>query len=120
VSADGEQFYYFASNRFFASSNLLDSSDFVYNYPFRGYFYANVTSLKTIAKELNIVFSHGDDIVISETTTGVQEVNKDANGPMTVYNVQGMLLYKGDSKALSELGLQQGVYVVNGKKVMVK
>jgi len=126
VSADGEQFYYFASNRFFASSNLLGSSDFVYNYPFRGYFYVSSSSssgggsLATIAKELNIVFSHGDDIVISETTTGVQEVNKDANGPMTVYNVQGMLLYKGDSKALSELGLQQGVYVVNGKKVMVK
>jgi len=123
VSQDGEQFYYFAGNRFFASSNL--DGGYVYNYPFRGYFYVSSTSsgggsLATIAKELNIVFSHGDDIVINESTTGVQEVNKDANGPMTVYNVQGMLLYKGDSKALSELGLQQGVYVVNGKKVMVK
>lgn len=49
----------------------------------------------------------------------VEGIDMDANGEVEVYSLQGVLIRKGAAKeALS--GLEPGIYIVNGRKMLVK
>lgn len=56
------------------------------------------------------------------TTTGVKDINADinSNGPVNVYNINGQLMRQGVERNRATDGLPQGVYIVGGKKVIVK
>ncbi len=55
------------------------------------------------------------------TVTGVTDIDNNAlTGPVDVYNMNGQLLRKGVSRNQATNGLPQGVYIVGGKKVIVR
>lgn len=56
------------------------------------------------------------------TTTGVKEINLDTtdNGPVDVYNMNGQLLRHNIERNEATNGLPSGIYIVGGKKVIVK
>ena len=66
-----------------------------------------------IMNELNVGVS---------TPTGVKDINIDDidNGPVDVYNMNGQLLRRGVDRNEATQGLPAGIYIVGGKKVMVK
>ena len=55
--------------------------------------------------------SSGIDDVLTET---------DANAPVDVYNIQGMLVRKQVNSAEALQSLPRGIYIVGGRKVLVK
>ena len=56
------------------------------------------------------------------TTTGVKDINIDnqASGPVDVYNMNGQLLRRNVDPSEATQGLPQGIYIVGGKKVIVR
>jgi len=56
------------------------------------------------------------------TTTGVKDINIDteASGPVDVYNMNGQLLRHNVERNEATQGLPQGIYIVGGKKVIVR
>ena len=56
-------------------------------------------------------------------TTGVKDINIDdttGDSPVDVYNMNGQLLRKAVERDNATTGLPAGIYIVGGKKVMVK
>ncbi len=56
------------------------------------------------------------------TTTGVKDLNIDTadNGPVDVYNMNGQLIKQNVERSEATNGLPGGIYIVGGKKVIVK
>lgn len=56
------------------------------------------------------------------TTTGVKDINVDNtdNGPVDVYNTNGQLIRHNVEREEATNGLPSGIYIVGGKKVIVK
>lgn len=56
------------------------------------------------------------------TTTGVKDINIDSaiNGPVDVYNMNGQLLRHNVERSEATQGLPSGIYIVGGKKVIVR
>ncbi|MBP5689257.1 MAG: leucine-rich repeat protein [Muribaculaceae bacterium] len=69
-----------------------------------------------------LVHEIGDVDVEVGTTTGVKDINIDTadNGPVDVYNVNGQLLRQNIERSEATTGLPSGIYIVGGKKVIVK
>lgn len=64
----------------------------------------------------------GELAVEVSNTTGVKDISIDTsdNGPVDVYSVNGQLLRKGVDRDQATQGLPAGVYIVGGKKVLVR
>lgn len=58
----------------------------------------------------------GDDEPGDGPTVGIAGIQADANGNFTVYNLQGVKVMQGADLN----GLNKGLYIINGKKVVVK
>lgn len=67
---------------------------------------------KSLNKDTNLNF------IISDLTTGVEVITPDENGIFTVYNLNGVKVAEGKANVLE--GLQKGMYIINGKKYLVK
>ena len=64
-----------------------------------------------------------DDFTVEVgTTTGVRDINIDsqATGPVDVYNMNGQLLRHNVERSEATQGLPSGIYIVGGKKVIVR
>lgn len=57
---------------------------------------------------------------LEEGTTGIEELTGDAEGVVDVYNLSGIKVRAGVEAAEALQGLPKGLYIVGGKKVMVK
>lgn len=53
-------------------------------------------------------------------TTGVKDINIDSAGPVDVYNMNGQLLRHNVEPNEATQGLPSGIYIVGGKKVIVR
>ena len=64
----------------------------------------------------------GDLTLEVGNATGVKDINIDqaANGPVDVHNVNGQLLRKGVERDQATQGLPSGIYIVGGKKVIIR
>lgn len=64
----------------------------------------------------------GDLEVEVGTTTGVKDINIDNadNGPVNVYNMNGQLIRQNVERNDATTGLPSGIYIVGGKKVIVR
>lgn len=69
-----------------------------------------------------LVHEIGDLDVEVGTTTGVKDINADVadNGPVDVYNMNGQLIRQNVERNEATTGLPSGIYIVGGKKVIVK
>ena len=83
---------------------------------FRGYFKQFNSSRLAQSEAINIAVYDGDG-----TVTDIVRVDAngeaEANAPHDIYNIMGQ---KVRSNALSTEGLKSGIYIINGKKVLVK
>ena len=83
---------------------------------FRGYFKQFNSELHGASEAINIAVYDGDG-----TVTDIVRVDAngeaEANAPHDIYNIMGQ---KVRSNALSTEGLKSGIYIINGKKVLVK
>ena len=69
-----------------------------------------------------LVHEIGDIDVEVGTTTGVKDINIDNadNGPVNVYNMNGQLIRQNVERNEATNGLPSGIYIIGGKKVIVK
>lgn len=83
---------------------------------FRGYFKQFNSTPNGAREAINIAVYDGDG-----TVTDIVRVDAngeaEANAPHDIYNIMGQ---KVRSNALSTEGLKSGIYIINGKKVLVK
>lgn len=112
-----DNYFYFAKNWFLCSKNLGPSYPTLYIYPFRAYYeYSGPTSGAKAG--FGVIFGENN------TTTGIDNVTTEtlSDGEVDVYSLSGMLLKKATVKneQLNAEGLPSGVYVVGGKKVVIK
>lgn len=77
--------------------------------PFRAYFVVPVTDAAAGARQLNIFF---DDSII----TGIDAVESAATTSGDIYTIGGVLVAKDGNMS----GLPKGIYIMNGKKYVVK
>ena len=77
--------------------------------PFRAYFVIGVTDKAAGARQLNIFF---DDSII----TGIDSVETTAPTSGDIYTIGGVLVAKDGNMS----GLPKGIYIMNGKKYVVK
>lgn len=57
-------------------------------------------------------------VYIVDSTSGVTAIGTDANGLFNIYNVNGVKVASGKADVINTL--QPGLYIINGKKVVVK
>lgn len=77
--------------------------------PFRAYFVVPVTDAAASARQLNIFY---DDSII----TGIDAVESAATTSGDIYTIGGVLVAKDGNMS----GLPKGIYIMNGKKYVVK
>ncbi|MBP3472459.1 MAG: chitobiase/beta-hexosaminidase C-terminal domain-containing protein [Paraprevotella sp.] len=58
--------------------------------------------------------------VFDDGATGIESVDATASAPVDVYTVSGVRVRASVSSAQATEGLQKGLYIINGKKVLVK
>lgn len=129
-----EGWFYFAQGKFFNSKNLSYKYDHVYVYPFRAYFAHQASPHAKLMAGFNVTF---DDPLV----TGIGSVTKDSDRSglqlaarhgslnikayetvnVMVYSATGATMFRstltaGESKTIA---LTPGIYVVNGKKVII-
>lgn len=114
-----------ASGNDTADKNLAEETRFIYSAangvfsvvsanganlkPFRAYFVIGVTDKANEARQLNIFF---DDSII----TGIDSVETTAPTSGDIYTIGGVLVAKDGNMS----GLPKGIYIMNGKKFVVK
>ena len=133
LQKDGGWFY-FSQGKFFNSKNLSYKYDHVYVYPFRAYFAHQASNGAKLMAGFNVTF---DDPLV----TGIGSVTKDSDRSgvqltagrgslsikayetvnVVVYSATGATMFRsnltaGESKTIA---LSPGIYVVNGKKVII-
>ena len=133
LQKDGGWFY-FSQGKFFNSKNLSYKYDHVYVYPFRAYFAHQASNGAKLMAGFNVTF---DDPLV----TGIGSVTKDSDRSgvqltagrgslsikayetvnVVVYSATGATMFRstltaGESKTIA---LTPGIYVVNGKKVII-
>lgn len=133
LQKDGGWFY-FSQGKFFNSKNLSYKYDHVYVYPFRAYFAHQASNGAKLMAGFNVTFN--DPLV-----TGIGNVTKDSDRSgvqltagrgslsikayetvnVVVYSATGATMFRstltaGESKTIA---LTPGIYVVNGKKVII-
>lgn len=103
--AEETRFIYSAANGVFSvvSANGANLK------PFRAYFVIPVTDKANEARQLNIFF---DDSII----TGIDSVETTAPTSGDIYTIGGVLVAKDGNMS----GLPKGIYIMNGKKFVVK
>jgi len=129
-----EGWFYFAQGKFFNSKNLSYKYNHVYVYPFRAYFAHQASPQAKLMAGFNVTF---DDFLV----TGIGSVTKDTDRSgvklaaghgslnikayetvnVVVYSATGATMFRsnltaGESKTIA---LSPGIYVVNGKKVII-
>ena len=83
----------------------------------------NIIIGNIIAVEPSELVHEIDDVDVEVgTTTGVKDINTDTvdNGPVDVYNMNGQLLRHNVERNEATTGLPSGIYIVGGKKVVVR
>lgn len=66
--------------------------------------------------------NNGENLVVTDTdpTTGIEDIFAgEENGPVDVYNMQGVLIKSNVDPANATEGLAKGVYIIGGKKIAV-
>ena len=125
--------FYFAQNKFYNSKNLSEKYDYVYMYPFRAYF-----GYKTnggTAKDMDgfeVSFDEPTSIGFTPTISDDGLHVKGGHGRLTLYassetpvsiaSATGVLVWRAtvEPNQPQTVTLPSGLYIVNGKKVIIR
>lgn len=128
-----EQIFYFSRNMYLNSKNLHPSLQYVYVYPFRSYYKYSVSAGAKDLTALNVLYGENDIptgideaaekpdmavIVGSRTLTFATTTDRQ----ILVLRTDGTMVNRLSMKAgeTRTITLPAGVYIVNGKKIIVK
>ncbi len=123
--------FYFANNKFYNSKNLAEQYKYVNARPFRAYYGYTVNGAKAIdgfevsfdeptsIDELPIVIDNGLNI---ETSKGSLTLTASREMPVSIIAASGMLVWRSqmESGQQETVTLPSGLYIVNGKKVIIR
>jgi hypothetical protein len=105
-SSNMNGYFYFAANMLASTNNLKPNLQYLYVYPFRSYYDTQVSGNGSRNfMQMNIVFGKNEN----SDQTGISTIEA-AKGNANVYDLQGRRVENPT----------KGLYIVNGKKVMVK
>ena len=105
-SSNTNGYFYFAANMLASTNNLKPNLQYLYVYPFRSYYDTQVSGNGSRNfMQMNIVFGKNEQ----GDQTGISTIEA-AKGNANVYDLQGRRVENPT----------KGLYIVNGKKVMVK
>ena len=124
--------FYFAQNKFYNSKNLSNKYDFVYVYPFRAYFgYKNGGNAKDM-DGFEVSFDEPTSIGFTPTVSDDGLNIKGGHGRLTLYassetpvsiaSATGVLVWRAtvEPNQPQTVTLPSGLYIVNGKKVIIR
>lgn len=124
--------FYFAQNKFYNSKNLSKKYDYVYAYPFRAYFgYKTDVSAKDMAG-FEVSFDEPTSISFTPTVSDDGLNIKGGHGRLTLYassetpvriaSASGVLVWRAtvEPNQPQTVTLPSGLYIVNGKKVIIR
>ena len=124
--------FYFAQNKFYNSKNLSKKYDNVYVYPFRAYFsYTNGGSAKDM-DGFEVSFDEPTSIGFTPTVSDNGLNIKGGHGRLTLYassetpvsiaSATGVLVWRAtvEPNQPQTVTLPSGLYIVNGKKVIIR
>ncbi len=125
--------FYFSGNMYLNSKNLRDPLQYIYVYPFRCYYGYSGRAGAKIMNAFNVLYGENN------STTSIDEVTEKPdlaviaeNGTLTfmttkdqliqVFNTNGASVSRFSMKAgdIHTIELPAGVYIVNGKKIIIK
>ena len=123
--------FYFANNKFYNSKNLAEQYKYVNARPFRAYYGYTVNGAKAIdgfevsfdeptsIDELPIVIDNGLNI---ETSKGSLTLTASREMPVSIIAASGMLVWRAqmENGKQKTVTLPSGLYIVNGKKVIIR
>ena len=58
-------------------------------------------------------------IKLDETPTGITDIEQDGNSHVKAYDLQGRIVAEGEYNEVRN-NLKRGIYIINGRKVVVK
>lgn len=124
--------FYFAQNKFYNSKNLSEKYNYVYMYPFRAYFgYKTDVSAKDMAG-FEVSFDEPTSISFTPTVSDDGLNIKGGHGRLTLYassetpvsiaSASGVLVWRAtvEPNQPQTVTLPSGLYIVNGKKVIIR
>ena len=124
--------FYFAQNKFYNSKNLSEKYNYVYMYPFRAYFgYKTDVSAKDMAG-FEVSFDEPTSIGFTPTISDNGLNIKGGHGRLTLYassetpvsiaSASGVLVWRAtvEPNQPQTVTLPSGLYIVNGKKVIIR
>ena len=124
--------FYFAQNKFYNSKNLSEKYDFVYAYPFRAYFGYNKTGGAKDMDGFEVSFDEPTSIGFTPTISDNGLNIKGGHGRLTLYassetpvsiaSATGVLVWRAtvEPNQPQTVTLPSGLYIVNGKKVIIR
>lgn len=127
--------FYFARNMFLNSKNLLPEHEYLYVYPFRSYYSFNGGAGAKTMTAFDVCFGEkdnsitgirdveaGDRVMTLNALRGALQVRANESTVVEIVAINGMTLNRLQMNAgeTATVPLAAGVYVVNGKKIIVK
>ncbi|MFW5564151.1 MAG: hypothetical protein ACOCNX_04620 [Prevotella sp.] len=124
--------FYFAQNKFYNSKNLSEKYDYVYAYPFRAYFGYNKTGEAKDMDGFEVSFDEPTSIGFTPTVSDNGLNIKGGHGRLTLYassetpvsiaSATGVLVWRAtvEPNQPQTVTLPSGLYIVNGKKVIIR
>ena len=124
--------FYFAQGKFYNSKNLSEKYDYVYVYPFRAYFNYNKTGGAKDMDGFEVSFDEPTSIGFTPTVSDNGLNIKGGHGRLTLYassetpvsiaSASGVLVWRAtvEPNQPQTVTLPSGLYIVNGKKVIIR
>ena len=124
--------YYFAQGKFYNSKNLSEKYDHVYILPFRSYYDYKVSNGAKDMAGFEVSFDEptaihaqpafSDSGLSIETSKGSLTLTASRAMPVSIVAASGVLVWRAqvESGQRSTVALPSGLYIVNGKKVIIR
>ena len=123
--------FYFAQGKFYNSKNISSKYDHVYVFPFRAYYGYTLTGAKDMAG-FEVSFDEptsilatpaiSDDGLRLEASRGSLTLSSSRAMPVSIVSASGVLVWRAnvESNQQETVALPAGLYIVNGKKVIIR
>ena len=123
--------FYFAQGKFYNSKNISPKYDHVYVFPFRAYYGYTLTGAKDMAG-FEVSFDEptsilatpaiSDDGLVMEASRGSLTLSSTRAMPVSVASAAGIVVWRAcmERGSRQTVALPAGLYIVNGKKVIIR
>ncbi|MCI7598625.1 MAG: hypothetical protein MSS96_07970, partial [Bacteroidales bacterium] len=123
--------FYFAQGKFYNSKNISSKYDHAYAFPFRAYYGYKLTGAKDMAgfevsfdepTSIDATPTIGGDGLRLETSRGSLTLSASRAMPVSIASAAGVVVWRAcmERGSRQTVALPAGLYIVNGKKVIIR